>query len=187
MRRRVTSRRRLVLLGVAILVVVAGGVAIVLSRNMRGGGTCTTSIPVEKDVKDALAYGAAFEPEQWKPDWANHPDSVSARWFDGTGLAHVDFLRYNCGLTRADLDQYACQISLGGYDRWQRTAQCEKNGVILHEFNVIYTGQDYRTRFWLQPMSDTRLVALQLTFPATRLSDLDKYAARLFPELSACK
>jgi hypothetical protein len=59
--------------------------------------------------------------------------------------------------------------------------------VILHEINVIYTGQDYRTRFWLQPVSDTRLVALQLTFPVTRLSDLDIYAARLFPELSACK
>ena len=145
------------------------------------------NIPVEQDVEEARAYGAAFETDTWKAEWANHPDSVSALWRDSTGLLHVDYLRYNCGLTRANLDEYAFDISLAGYESWERTAQCESDGLILHEFDVVYDGQDYRTRFWLQPTSETRLAALQLTFPATRMDDMNTYAARIFPALSACQ
>ena len=181
-----TSKRRIIFT-IAALLLIAVTVFVVGAPNLNRPQTCSTSIPIDQDVQASLAYGAAFEPETWKEDYANHADSVSARWIDDTGLAHVDYLRYNCGLTSADLDQYRFDISLSGYEHWERTAQCEADGIRLHEFNIIYTGQDYRTRFWLQPVSDTRLVALQLTFPATRQSDMDKYAARLFPQLASCE
>jgi hypothetical protein len=181
-----TNRLALGLLVVATVVVLGIG-AVIASRNVTSDVRCETDIPVEKDVEDARAFGAAFEPESWTAEWANHPDSVSALWRDSTGLLHVDYLRYNCGLTRTHLDEYGFDISLGGYEDWERTAQCEADGLILHEFDVVYEGQDYRTRFWLQPASGTRLAALQLTFPATRMADMDTYAARLFPALSVCQ
>ena len=179
--------RRRWLFAAAALILVAIIAVVGSASYLNRPQTCSTSILVEQDIRAALAYGGAFEPSTWKEDHANHEQAVSARWFDDTGLAHVDYLRYNCGLTSADLDQYRFDISLGGYEHWERTAQCEAEGVRLHEFNVLYAGQDYRTRFWLQPVSDTRLVALQLTFPATRQSDMNLYAARLFPGLSSCK
>lgn len=170
----------------AIIVVLIVGVGVVAYQTTQGSGKCTTTIPADQDMQQAVSYGAAFEPATWQRDSLDHGDSISARWWDSTGMGHLDYLRYNCGLTRANLDNYAFNISLGGYESWERTAQCEKDGLILHEFKVKYTGQDYRTRFWLDPVNDTRLAAFQLTFPATRLNDMETYAQRLFPTLVSC-
>lgn len=184
---RIFSSRRRMVFGVFALVIVMVGAVVVLSQALNRPQTCSTSIPVEQDIQESVAFQHAFESPQWTLDYANHESSVSARWYDQSGLGHLDYLRYNCGLTTADLDKYRFDISLGGYDRWQRLAQCELNGVRLHEFAVVYDGnQDYRVRFWLKPVNNTRLAAFQLSFPVERQQDMETYAARLFPELSAC-
>jgi hypothetical protein len=167
-----------------VMVLLIGVIGVIVYRNQ--GGTCSTSIPAADDMQQALKYRAAFAPAAWQEDSLDHGDSISARWWDSTGMGHLDYLRYNCGLTRANLDNYAFNISLGGYENWERTAQCEKGNLILHEFKVKYTGQDYRTRFWLESVNDTRLAAFQLTFPATRLSNMDTFAQRLYPDLPTC-
>ena len=173
-------------LALLVVIVLVAGLGVVAYQRLQSGGTCSTTISAAEDMQKALFYKTAFEPATWQQDALDHGDSISARWWDDTGMGHLDYLRYNCGLTRANLDNYAFNISLGGYESWERTAQCEKAGTVLHEFNVKYTGQDYRTRFWLKPVNDTRLAAFQLTFPATRLADMDTYAQRLFPDLATC-
>lgn len=180
------SRRRL-FLGAGALVIVLGVVGgIFYFKNSQQPRSCTTAIPVDEDMQTALSYGLVFEAPQWAVESENHEFSVSVLWRDESGLGHLDYLRYNCGLRKIDLDEYKFDISLGGYDSYQETAVCENDDLRLREFDTVSGGVDYRTRFWLQPVNDTRLVAFQLSFPVTRQDDLDLYSARLFPMLSGC-
>src|SRR5512134_842319 len=101
---RVFSTRRQLAAVLVLVLAVLGVLAVqaVVNRPQ----TCTTTIPAEQDLEVALAYGAALESSDWKADYADHGDSISARWTDETGIGHLDYLRYNCGLTTADLDNY---------------------------------------------------------------------------------
>jgi hypothetical protein len=149
--------------------------------------------PIQQDIDAALNFAnGIFEPERWKLTQDQAPFIIHLLWLqqDGGGVAHQEYLLYDCGYTPDDLDNYFSEdnfnVILSGYEDWQSTTRCEADGITLYEFDLIYEGGDYLMRYWIKPLSDTRVLDLSLAFPAADVNLMNAYAVRLFPQLSSC-
>lgn len=185
-----TTTRKLILSGALIAVLF---VALFTVPRLFAPSACPTAEATAADIAQTVAYGSEiFLPPRWELRTGTHPGLVSVGWFDSTsdGIAHMQLLLYDCGYSQADIDSFygtdGFNVMLGGYESHTETAVCTADTLTLHEFDVVYDAQPYRVRFWVQPLSPTRVRDVHLGFAAADTAQMDEYAAKLFPSLPSC-
>jgi len=161
-------------------------------------GDCESAVePTEQDVKYALGFAEnTFESSDWQRSYAVAPDRVSVTWLnhDEGAVAFLEYLIYRCGYTQADVDDHFSEqnfkdIIFSDYENPQSIAACTDIGgdLTLHEFTAEIHETDYVIRFWIKLDSRTRVLDMMVVFPEASEAELDKYAKKVFPELSSCQ
>ncbi|MBZ0282944.1 MAG: hypothetical protein K8L97_19545 [Anaerolineae bacterium] len=183
------TRRRAVLVGGLGLVAIVS----VLIRFFNPPEECPVTSATEQDFAEAIAIGeGVFEPEIWELKYGEHPSLISVGWFDyvSEGIAHSQYVLYNCGYTQTVVDNFygdaGMDVMLGGYNTHTLTAQCEQDGVMLREYALDYAGKPFMMRFWIQPVNATRVRDIHLAFSVDDDAMMEDYAARLFPNFASC-
>ncbi len=138
--------------------------------------------------------GTTFASDEWTQVLASDEFRTTGTWTMSSlgGLAYLDYLHYDCGVTQAQIDTYFSienfSILLANYQSYQYTDLCEHDGVRLYQFDVVTTaGDEYKMRYWVWQVSATRVASLGLTFPVTQQAALAEYAGDLFPDLPTCE
>lgn len=181
--------RRIVLIGVPILILLGLGFWLI----PRPAPECPITPASEQDLQEALRPGVrVFEADGWIVETGEQQAMVSVLWTstESEALAHSQLLLYNCGYTDAQINQFygndGLAVMYGGYESWQQTASCEAGGITLREFDLVLDGKPFKSRMWVEPVSETRVRDLRIDFPADDIAGLDDYSARLYPELITC-
>ncbi|MFN8371752.1 MAG: hypothetical protein U0694_02600 [Anaerolineae bacterium] len=190
------GKRRWVILIIALVLI--GGVALI-RVNLTGllslqNSDCALTPATDQDFADAVAIGdGVFDSNLWTVETDEHSALISVAWFnyENEAIARSQYLLYNCGYTQADLDRFygdeGFSLMLEGYDSWTQTAICEKDEITLREFTVTYSAREFLMRFWVTPVSATRVRDIHLAFPSEDRAMLEEYAARLFPDFTSCE
>jgi hypothetical protein len=155
--------------------------------------TAQQSQTEQREIYTALAYGEeVFEPDIWLASAAERADRTVAQWdaADLNAVAYVEYLHFTDGIERDAVDDFFndewFKVTLVNYESWERSATCTIGLTHLDEFAVKFEGKPYTMRYWTQSVSETRVLALSLVFPAEDQESLDMYAKRLFPDAADC-
>jgi hypothetical protein len=185
-----SPRNRIIVFGVVGLAALAA--ALIFLPNL-GKQECPITPATETDFKEAAAIGEdVFEPESWEFEILEHPALISVGWFnyDNKAFGHAQYLMYNCGYTRNELDDFYGEenmaFMLGGYDSYRLTAACQYGDITLRQYDLVLGDLDYISRFWYQPLNATRARDMRLDFVSTDRDQMDIYAARLYPDIPSC-
>jgi hypothetical protein len=158
----------------------------------------STSPPVQsaREIYTALAVGeSAFEPELWLVSASEKPGLTTAEWRADEigGLGFLTIYHFDQGILPEQVnaafgnDWFTAYFA--NYESWSEESNCQFNqpaNLTLREFTVVSSGVESRLRFWLWPLSETRVATLFVTFPSTQTDLLDQYAERLFPDAALC-
>lgn len=144
--------------------------------------------PVPREIYTALGFGdTVFEPAQWFASATERDDRTTATWTSSRygALGHAEYLHFDGGYEPTNLgaifnDEWF-GVSFKDYDHWQRTARCTLGNVTLHEFQLEMDGQQYVMRYWIQPITPTRILTMHMVFPTTRANLLDRYSQLYAP------
>lgn len=176
---------RQLLLLVTVLVLLSG------AARAQDNNTCIPFMP--EDVLKALTFAEdVFEREMWNQSFRGDTSRVSVEWQrQASGaVGYLDYLIFSCGYSDEEFEAYFgddyWDITLSTYETWQRGEQCEQDDITLHEFKLTSDGQPYRMRYWIQTLSDTRILTFQIAFPSSEADLLNTYAERLFPDFPSC-
>ncbi len=148
----------------------------------------------EQDINDMLALvGDTFS----SPDWTQTIGSATAQrmvtWVNNSlnAVAYLDYLQFDCGVTQAQIESYyspqGFQVIFSNYQSYSQTAQCDANGITLHQFDATAHDLGYHADYWIRQVSPTRVEGLLLVFPSDKPAQQAEYAGKLFPELPTCK
>jgi hypothetical protein len=156
--------------------------------------------PPTREIYTVLAYGdEAFEPDLWYSSAAEEAVRTTATWTPrpesgyGSALAYADYLHFGGGYTMDGLrelfDASWFIVTFANYESYTATIDCEQDDTLLFEFALRSDGEDYLMRYWVEPATDDRVMALFIVFPgndvdARRL--LEDHARRLYPDFPAC-
>lgn len=150
----------------------------------------TAVTPPAREIYTVLAFGdPVFEPAIWRASAAELDDRTTATWqaAEYGALGYAELLHFDGGYTPRGLAAYFndawFEVALKNYDRWQRTAQCTHETVIVHEFSLENDGAPFVMRYWVMPISPTRVLTFQLAFPERRARLLEDYS-RLFAPIA---
>jgi hypothetical protein len=157
--------------------------------------TATPAAPAPslREIYIALSMGdPVFEPEVWLASAAERDDRTTATWIsaqDGA-LGYAEYLHFDEGYEPANLsaffDDEWFAVSFKEYDDWERAARCTVGDVLLHEFRLTKSDQPYVMRYWIQPVTPTRVLTLHMVFPDDRVALLDEYSQRYAPLAWRC-
>lgn len=146
-----------------------------------------------REIYTVLALGdPVFSPERWMASAAETGTRTTATWTAASlgALAFAELLHFDGGYDERGLLEYFdgawFDVTLKDYDAWERTGRCAFDGVTLNEFSLVLGGQDYRMRYWVQPITPTRVLAFHLVFPAARRQQLELYSQRYAPLAYTC-
>lgn len=149
----------------------------------------TPAAPV-REIYVALGFGdPVFEPEVWRASAAEQDDRTTAAWQSAEygALGHAELLHFDGGYTPASLNAYFdadwFDVIFKDYDEWELTGHCTYDDVIVHEFALESDSARYLMRYWVQPITPTRVLAFHLVFPAASEGLLEAYS-RLFAPLA---
>jgi hypothetical protein len=183
-------------IGILIMIVVGIAGAIIAERQLSAQEQeCEITAPTEQDFAEATGDGdgnGIFDPELWRLEYMEHEGLISVNWSreDEAAFAHSQYLLYNCGYNDDELDTFYgdenIDVMLGGYDTWEETARCSEEDVELREYTLMLDGDEYISRLWIEPISDTRVRDMRLDFPVDEGNEMDEYARRLYPQLVTC-
>lgn len=155
---------------------------------------CGPVEPTEKEVKRVMSIGKdPFASTDWVKSYTVEPYKVSlTRRNNAEGALFIaDYLMFNCGYGQEDLDNLfsaeAFDVMLADYESHTLLNFCEKTGLSLYEYDLLFKGTEFLARFWVKQESDTRLLTVQLVFPKASLALLDEYSNKLYPELTSCQ
>lgn len=154
----------------------------------------------EREIYTVLRYGdAVFEPELWFVTATESAARTTATWTPrpeanyGSAVAYADYLHFDGGYTADGLDELFNDAwfagTLSSYQSYTNTLSCDGAGVSLYEFNLRFDDADYVMRYWVEPVTETRVMAFFILFPARDVAarqTLEDYAKRLYPDLSVC-
>jgi hypothetical protein len=176
-----------------LLIVIVCLSLVLVVRAQDATPTLTSETPARREIYTALAYGDVLESDLWIAS-ANEDVARTTATFRSDKLgavAYVDYLHFDKGLKAEEVDAVFNDAwfkgTLANYDAWRRIVTCKLEGdVTLHEFNVEKSQNKYAMRYWIQPVSQTRTVAIFLVFPISDTGNMDAYAQRLFPDASTC-
>lgn len=149
-----------------------------------------------REIYTVLSYGdGVFSPDGWLATAYEQFDRATAYWTatDISAVAHVDLIHFDYGFSvgealrffGADLQGWL-DVVLSNYQPWQIRARCGVGDLMLLEIEGEFQGEPKLIRYWFQPTSYTRLLTVQLIFPAQNRDLLDRYAAQMFPHLPEC-
>ncbi len=146
-----------------------------------------------REIYTVLALGdPVFSARLWLASAAEADTRTTATWTASSlgALAFAELLHFDSGYDEAGLREYFDDgwfaVTFKDYDAWERTGRCAFDGVMLDEFSLALGGQDYLMRYWVQPISPTRVLAFHLVFPATRRQQLELYSQRYAPLAYTC-
>ena len=177
--------------------------ALVLAAGCAPGGLiytgptdeCGPIEPSSQDVRFALEFGQTpFNQPDWTKSYTVEPYRITlTRQNNREGaIAYLEYLMYNCGYGQAELDEYFSEegfaIVFANYEDYHLYNFCENENqdLALYEYELEDAGDVYAARYWVQQVSDTRLLVYLLVFPDDRMFVMNGYARELFPELIAC-
>jgi len=148
---------------------------------------------VLREIYLALGFGdAVFGLDEWLASAGEYDDRTTATWISTTygALGHAEYLHFDGGYDPQHLALFFnddwFSVSFKDYDNWQPGANCASNGMALHEFHLEKDGQQYAMRYWIQPVTPTRILTMHLVFPAARADLLDEYSHNFAPLLWTC-
>ncbi|MBL8147396.1 MAG: hypothetical protein JNL34_13510 [Anaerolineae bacterium] len=146
-----------------------------------------------REIYIALGFGdPVFEPMVWQASASERDDRTTATWVSTTygALGHAEYLHFTGGYEPENLsaffDNEWFNVSFKDYDDWQRTTRCSFDGVALYEFQLDMGGQQYVMRYWIQPVTPTRILTMHLVFPVAQADLLDEYSQRFAPLAWKC-
>jgi hypothetical protein len=155
--------------------------------------SCVDPAPQKDNIEKALAIGAGvFAPERWEEEITEYPYIVAVTWIDNQSLslAYTQLLIYDCGYSWEDLEAFygedGIAVILGNYESYTQTAECERDGLMLREYDVDSDGRPYKIRYWIQPLNETRVRDMHLSVSEDDPDLLDEYAKLLYPQLPTC-
>jgi hypothetical protein len=148
----------------------------------------------EREIYTALAFGDdVFEPDLWRASAEEQETYTSALWNyedDANVLVYLLYLHFDGGATPEAIDNYFSEETfrtlLANYSPYRQVETCQVGDLRLYEF-VAKPGEQRKTlRYWVLPVTDTRVLAVNAVFPDEQIDMLDTYALRLFPEMPSC-
>jgi hypothetical protein len=150
--------------------------------------------PTEDDLNRlTVGYDDAFYPYVMSMEVSRQQTKDTATWrMDSFGaVAYMEYLHFDCGVSEEQIDRYysppGFDVLLSNYDSHEQRAACDLDGLRLYEFDARLYGGDYSILYWVEKISSTRVVGLQLTFPASGQEQQARFAAALYPSLPACE
>jgi hypothetical protein len=156
---------------------------------------CGPVEPSPQDVRFALEFGQTpFNQPDWVKSYTVEPYRVTlTRQNNREGaVTYLEYLMYNCGYGQLELNEYFSDegfaIVFANYESYALYNFCESEdqNLALYEFELEDAGEVYAARYWVQQVSETRLLVYQLVFPSNQMFVMNGYAEQIFPDLVAC-
>ncbi len=158
-----------------------------------------TTMP-EREIYTVLQYGDdVFEPDLWYVSATESAARTTATWSPrpeadyGSALAYADYLHFDGGYSKDGMKELFNDAwfagTLSSYESYTNTISCDVDDVTLYEFNLQFSGEEYAMRYWVEPVTDTRVMAFFILFPAKDVAArriLSDYAQLVYPELPVC-
>src|SRR4051812_6926642 len=158
--------------------------------------SCAVPASQDDDARAALAVaGGVFQSTVWSAPTTNgdYAAQMTVTWLsDWLGaVAFLEYLHYDCGVTSQDIEQWGTpkgfKVIFENFSSYLLTAQCQRNGVQLFEFDVVTTyGANDHALYWVKQVSPKRIAAFDLILPDSYHAKQVGYARLLFPELPTC-
>lgn len=149
--------------------------------------------PPLREIYKVLSYGDdVFEPDIWYASATETVGMTTAQWNAASmsALSYVVYRHFDEGIKPEDVGTYFdntwFEAAFANYTSWRKVGVCYDGDITLHKFNLTLSGIDFAMRYWVEPVSDTRVKAMFIVFPSANVTDLDEYAARLYPDLPDC-
>ncbi len=146
-----------------------------------------------REIYTVLSYGDdVFEPDQWLASAKEETGRTTAEWRDDaiSGLAYLGYIHFDNPIQP---DQVPLVFTndwfnavFANYQGLIETSNCQLKDVTLHQFNVIQAGNRFSVRYWIKPISESRVLTLFLMFPTSDTAHMDTYAKKLFPDAAVC-
>ncbi len=178
-----------------LILMLASAAVLVYAQGEDEGST------LEREIYTVLAFGEdVFEPELWYTSAAESAGRTTATWsarpesgFYGA-IAYADYLHFDNGYSTDGLallfDDSWFDGVLANYDGYSNSTACETDdGLMLFEFAVNSDGAAYTMRYWVEEVTETRVMAMFIVFPArdvTARQLLEAYSGVLYPDLPIC-
>jgi hypothetical protein len=156
---------------------------------------CGPVEPSQDDVDFVLEFGQApFNQPDWVKSYTVEPYRVTLTRQNNqeNAVAYLEYLMYNCGYGQTELDEYFSEEGFAtvfsNYDSYTLYNFCENENkdLALYEYELEDEDEEFAARYWVQQISDTRLLIQMLVFPSNRMPIMNGYAQEIFPELVAC-
>jgi hypothetical protein len=150
--------------------------------------------PAPREIYVALAFGdPLFAPGEWQASAAELDDRTTATWRSAEygALGYAELLHFNGGYTADELRRYFddswFEVTFKTYDRWEQTAACRYDEVLVREFALEIDDVPFVMRYWVMPVSPTRVLAFHLVFPQEYRRVLADYSLRFAPAAFECR
>jgi hypothetical protein len=164
----------------------------------------------ERELVTVLNMGAdVFEPDLWLASGSETITNTTVSWqstFESgfSALSFANYLHFDTGYTLDGLDTFFnddwFEQTFISWEEVEKTNVCFDDDLTLHEFTLAYRDAEdrltyYALRYWVEPISETRVMAWHIAFATTYAdgtpntegqTQLDEYSARLYPELPGC-
>ena len=154
--------------------------------------SCPEFQPLDR-YRAAAYMGDVFDAPRWTPEIFRIEQSrYFVQWYPRFADASVslEYYPFRCGYGDREVEQFFTQASYDAlfqyYESWERTGQCSTDALVLHEFELMFEGRPYQSRYWIHRYTGNRVVTVNLTFGQAERADLNAYSAALFPQLSSC-
>jgi hypothetical protein len=147
------------------------------------------------EIFTVLDYSAEhFEPDLWRLSTAEETlDSSFVAWRlreqEDVLFFFVNF-HFDAGVTDEVITDYfdteTFDALFVNYMPYIAGDECQLGDLRLYEFTHSGDGGKFVLRYWVEPISETRVMGVNGVAPSTHLKELDEYAERLFPDLPSC-
>jgi hypothetical protein len=149
--------------------------------------------PPLREIYKVLSYGdEVFEPDLWFASATETVGMTTAQWNAPSisALSYLVYRHFDEGIKPEDVATYFdnawFEASFANYESWRKVGVCYRGDLTLHKFNLRLYDTDFAMRYWVEPVTTTRVKAIFIVFPSADVTGLDDYAARLYPDLSDC-
>jgi hypothetical protein len=159
--------------------------------------TCAETRTLLQDITLVLDH---FEPVFARDSWAltitddSSNNHLFFKWSPLNGassVASADLAMWPCGVTEADLDSYysdkTLDVLVSAWEERELTGRCIIDGVRIADFDLSREDGDYIARFWIEQISETRVLEGHLTLPVADAALMNEYAELLYPVAPACE
>jgi hypothetical protein len=151
-----------------------------------------------RELYTVLEYGdQVFEPGEWFVYAAKDSETssyVAWKTREDTTIGSITIVHFTREVTTDVLVEYLDKAifneSLAEVATWEFTNNCEKDGTLLYEFSLTWSGGtlkgDSIGRYWAEPKDGDAAWFTVLVFPMEKTDLLNEYAAAFYPLFVSC-